>query len=81
MTLGERLRELRGTRTQGEIAALAGLSVSGYSHFENDAREPCFRHLVMLADAFETVVPVLLAPVDCGEALRRQPLPFDEIGG
>lgn len=40
MTIGEILRELRGTKSQSEIARAVGVSDSAMSAYELDARVP-----------------------------------------
>jgi transcriptional regulator with XRE-family HTH domain len=40
MTTGERLRELRGTRSQEEVAAAIGVSQSAICAYEKDERVP-----------------------------------------
>lgn len=40
MTIGEKLRELRGTRTIEDVAKSLGVSPSALSMYENDNRIP-----------------------------------------
>jgi transcriptional regulator with XRE-family HTH domain len=81
MTLGERLRQLRGDNPQKAIAQVTGLSVSYLSDMERDRTEPPLRTLAKLARAFNTNVPALLAPVDLDgvEDNAINPLPFDAL--
>ena len=39
-TIGEKLRELRGTKTKNEIADAVGISFSSYVKYERDERCP-----------------------------------------
>ena len=39
-TIGERLRSLRGSRSQEEVAIALGISQSALSAYENDQRTP-----------------------------------------
>lgn len=48
--LGKKLKNLRGKRTQEEIAKAVGLSRARYAHYENDIREPDLETLERFAD-------------------------------
>lgn len=40
MTIGEKLKELRGERAQKDVAETVGITVSALSNYENDTRIP-----------------------------------------
>ena len=40
MTIGEKLKELRGKKTQSELSKELGILPSAYSNYENDYRVP-----------------------------------------
>jgi transcriptional regulator with XRE-family HTH domain len=58
--IGERLIQLRGSRTQQEIADALGISRARYSHYENSRNEPDLATLNHMADFFEVTVDDLL---------------------
>lgn len=58
--IGERLIQLRGSRTQQEIADALGISRARYSHYENSRNEPDLATLTHLADFFQVTVDDLL---------------------
>ena len=51
--IGKRLTDLRGSRTQQEIADAVGISVSAYSMYENGQRIPRDNIKIRLADYFK----------------------------
>ncbi|PGH21725.1 transcriptional regulator [Fusobacterium polymorphum] len=40
MTIGEKLKKLRGKKTQSELSRELGILPSAYSNYENDYRVP-----------------------------------------
>jgi transcriptional regulator with XRE-family HTH domain len=58
--LGKRLKELRGKRTQEEIAALINISRARYSHYENEHVQPDNELLQKMADIYNVSVDYLL---------------------
>ncbi|MDQ0176044.1 helix-turn-helix domain-containing protein [Bacillus chungangensis] len=58
--LGNRLKALRGKRTQEEIANSIGVSRARYSHYENNRREPDNETLQKIADFFNVSTDYLL---------------------
>lgn len=58
--IGERLKKLRGKRTQEEVANHIGISRARYSHFENGIREPDLGLVVRLADYYGVTTDYLL---------------------
>lgn len=64
-TLGERLKYLRGKRTQEEVAKAIGLSRARYSHYENNRVEPDITILSKMSDYYNVSVDYLLGrPTD-----------------
>jgi transcriptional regulator with XRE-family HTH domain len=64
MGLGDRLKKLRGNRTQDDISKKIGVSRARYSHYENGRSEPDTETLQKLADFFEVSVDYLLGRTD-----------------
>lgn len=58
--IGKRLKELRGSRTQQEIADLLNISRARYSHYENDIREPDNEMLQKIAEIYNVSVDYIL---------------------
>lgn len=58
--LAKRLRELRGQKTQDEVAQDVGITRARYSHYENSRNEPDVYTLQKLADYFNVSVDYLL---------------------
>jgi len=58
--LGKRLKELRGKRTQAEIADHLHIQRANYSHYENGRAEPNLKTLVDIADFFGVSLDFLL---------------------
>lgn len=63
MDLKERLRELRGNRTQKEMAELLGVKVNNYNNWEN-GREPSISILKHIADFHGVTLDYLTGHVD-----------------
>lgn len=59
-TLGEKLKLLRGTRTQENVSNALGLSRARYSHYENNRVEPDMDILKRLAEFYNTTTDYLL---------------------
>lgn len=62
--LGERLKVLRGKRTQEDIAKYLGISRARYSHYENGRSEPDIENLQKLAELYNTTTDYLLGRTD-----------------
>lgn len=60
MDFGSRLKRLRGTRSQTEVAEAMGFKQSTYAMYENGKREPGFVNLSRIADYFGVTVDYLL---------------------
>jgi HTH-type transcriptional regulator, competence development regulator len=58
--LGTRLKELRGKRSQEEVAERIGISRARYSHYENNRSQPDNELLNKLADYYHVTVDYLL---------------------
>ena len=54
--IGKRLVELRGSRSQKEVAAAIGISPSAYSMYENGERVPRDGIKMLLAKYYKTTV-------------------------
>lgn len=63
--MGERLRELRGERTQAEIASAIGIKSVTYATYENAQRDPTYKTLIKLADLHGVTTDYLLCRTDC----------------
>lgn len=79
VALGERLKALRGGTVLRVAAERARISVSYLSDLENGRAWPSLTTLIALADAYETTVVRILAPVDLGELAHGAVIPFDEL--
>lgn len=64
MTLGNRLKRLRGKRTQQDIAKILEISRSRYSHYENDFVQPDHELLNKMANLFEVSIDYLVTGKD-----------------
>jgi HTH-type transcriptional regulator, competence development regulator len=62
--LGTRLKELRGKRSQEEVAEKIGISRARYSHYENNRSQPDNELLNKLADYYHVTVDYLLGRTD-----------------
>jgi len=58
--LGQRLKELRGSRTQDEIAEKLEIPRARYSHYENERNKPEPEMLIKMALLFDTSIDYLL---------------------
>ncbi|MGE6202997.1 helix-turn-helix domain-containing protein [Guptibacillus hwajinpoensis] len=58
--LSKRLKVLRGSKTQNEVAYALGISRARYSHYENDHVEPDIQLLIKMANYFNTTIDDLL---------------------
>ena len=52
MSTGNKLRELRGTRTQNDVAEAIGVTKSSYAMYERDERPPRDEVKIRLAKFF-----------------------------
>ena len=52
MSTGNKLRELRGTRTQNDVAEAVGVTKSSYAMYERDERAPRDEVKIRLAKFF-----------------------------
>ncbi|WP_347549029.1 helix-turn-helix domain-containing protein [Pseudalkalibacillus hwajinpoensis] len=84
--LSKRLKVLRGSKTQNEVADALGISRARYSHYENDHVEPDIQLLIKMANYFNTTIDDLLgnkADLYLGEIKPQygtiQESPVDEI--
>ncbi len=56
MSYGEKLRALRGNKTQGEIAKDLGITVSSWAMYERNARRPSDEIKIRIANYFGKTV-------------------------
>lgn len=63
MTLGKRLKRLRGKRTQREIAVALGISRARYSHYENDHVQPDHELLQKMASLYGETIDFLIGGI------------------
>lgn len=75
-TLGARLKVLRGTKTQEEVANNLGLSRARYSHYENNRVEPDNETLSKLAEYYKVTTDYLLGR---NNSLIEEQVTFDEF--
>ncbi|MGN4420864.1 helix-turn-helix domain-containing protein [Bacillus cereus group sp. MYBK249-1] len=72
MTFGEKLKELRASRTQDEVAKAIGISRARYSHFENDRNEPDLQLIQKIADYHKVTTDYLLGRSADGRLTKEQ---------
>lgn len=77
--IGERMKQLRGNRTQEDIASLIGVSRARYSHYENGRSEPDLVMLEKIADCYEVTVDELLGRADIAEPHNKVTVAGQEI--
>ncbi|MEB8713171.1 helix-turn-helix domain-containing protein [Bacillus thuringiensis] len=77
MTFGKRLKELRGNKTQEEVAAGIGISRPRYSHFENNRNEPDLDLIQKMADYYKVTTDYLLGRSEDKRLTKEQ----DDIAG
>lgn len=64
-TTGMILRKLRGDRTQGEIAAILGITKSSWAMYERDERVPRDEVKIRIANFFgKTVQELFYTPIE-----------------
>lgn len=63
-SLGERLKSLRGSRTQEDVSKQIGLSRARYSHYENNRVEPDTAILKKLSEFYNVSTDFLLGLTD-----------------
>ena len=71
MEFKDRLRELRGKRTQKEIAKLLGVPLNSYNNWEN-GREPSYAVLKKIAEFYHVPVSYLKGETGKKENLTAQ---------
>lgn len=64
MKFKDKLRELRGTNTQKEIAQSLGVKQSDYQSWEN-GQEPNYETLIKIADFYRMTIDDLVRPTNC----------------
>ena len=58
--IGERLKELRGKRTQADVAQQIGISRARYSHYENNRNTPDIEIIKKLAQFYNVSVEYII---------------------
>ncbi|MEZ2715385.1 helix-turn-helix domain-containing protein [Niallia circulans] len=58
--LGDRLKKLRGNKSQEEVAERIGISRARYSHYETERSQPDFETLKKLSDYFNVSIDYLV---------------------
>ncbi|MEK3821416.1 helix-turn-helix transcriptional regulator [Cytobacillus sp. FSL W8-0315] len=76
--LGPRLKELRGKRSQEEIAEKIGISRARLSHYENERSQPDHELLTKLADFYEVGIDYLLGRTDKKEPTQSKIIKHDD---
>lgn len=61
---GKRLKQLRGKRTQDEVADGIGISRARLSHYENERHEPDGEMYKRFADYYKTTVDYIMGQTD-----------------
>ena len=56
MTIGEKLKKLRGSKSQTEVAKEIGITISAYSNYENNYRIPRDKAKRKIAEYFKKTV-------------------------
>ena len=74
--LGRRLKQLRGSKTQDEVASVIGISRARYSHYETGRSEPDNEVLQALARYYAVTVDFLLNGLDKTLHLNESPVPY-----
>lgn len=72
MTFGEKLKELRGSRTQEEVAKGIEISRARYSHFENDRNEPDLQLIQKIADYHKVTTDYLLGRAEDSRLTKEE---------
>ena len=62
--IGERLRSLRGDRTQQEVAEAVGVTTMAISDYERGNRIPRDKYKLALARIFQTTVEAIFFSLD-----------------
>lgn len=74
--LGRRLKQLRGSKTQDEVATVIGISRARYSHYETGRSEPDNEVLQALARYYAVTVDFLLNGLDKTPHLNESAVPY-----
>lgn len=69
---GEKLKKLRGKRTQEDIAKLCGVSRAVYSHWENGRNDPDIESVKKLAKIYNVSTDYLLGRTDNSHPLNTE---------
>lgn len=72
MSIGEKLKELRGEKSQAEVAEAIGISDSAMSSYENDDRIPRDEVKIRLANYFGRTVQEIFFDHERHETCRKR---------
>lgn len=76
-----RLKELRGNKTQSEIAIELGLPRETYRNYETGARQPDQELLIKIADYFDVSIDYLLGRSDERQPTASPPSLDEQLSG
>jgi transcriptional regulator with XRE-family HTH domain len=76
--LGDRLKSLRGKKTQEDVAKIIGISRARYSHYENGRSEPDTDTLQKLADFYGVTTDYILGRSQLIEGLNVESV-YEEL--
>lgn len=82
MELPDSLRRFRKDfkLTQRAVATAVGMNETAYQRYEWGTREPAYRQLLSIADAFNVSLDYLVGRTDVPEVNRRRNAPLDAKG-
>ena len=82
MDLPDSLRRFRKEfhLTQRAVANAIDMAESAYQRYEQGRREPAYRQLLSIADAFNVSLDYLVGRTDVPEVNRRRNAPLDAKG-
>ncbi len=79
MTIGQRLKEIRGKQTLKEFAEPLGVSPSAISNIENDRAEPSIELALKISDVYKVSLDWFLKGVGTRDgSLQKQEEPDDK---
>lgn len=72
MRFGEKLKQLRGKKTQDQVAKDIGISRARYSHYENERTEPDMELIHKIAAYYKVTTDYLLGKSDDPELTAEE---------
>ena len=73
--IGKKLVELRGNKTQEEVAKALGISRARYAHYEQERSEPNLELLEKIANYYKTTIDFITGK----ETMLKESIPSDEV--